>query len=159
MQGSEFTEFSPIFCETDDRWMELQYFSISEYELAKESDLRGQLEFHFNFLEISQFEAVEKVYAERELKLYTRTVSSWDSQCQANQETSKARFFSESNTVISEINDANQRRSGKINRLYEYEKSHMWPLMFQILFISVQAISSILIWGVGCWFDTSDWRY
>ena len=70
----------------------------------------GQLLVHFNENEISQFDAVERVYVARDLKLYARTVSIWNPECQARPETSKARFFDESNTATSAISEANSYR-------------------------------------------------
>ena len=68
----------------------------------------GQLLVHFNENEIWQvYDAVERVYLARDLKLYARPVSVWNPECQARLETSKARFYHESNTVTSAIGEAN----------------------------------------------------
>ena len=92
MDGFEQTNFAPN-CDVDDRWRELQSFTITEYELARQFDLLGQLLLHFSEEEISQFEAVELIYVDRNLKLYVRTVSTWNPECQVRPELSKAQFF------------------------------------------------------------------
>ena len=68
-------------CQVDDRWQEFSDFTISEYDLARSSNLLDQLLVHFNLSDISAYDNLEVVYAARDLKLWTRSTTTWNPEC------------------------------------------------------------------------------
>ena len=105
----------------------------------------GQLLVHFNENEISLFDAVERVYADRDLKLYTRTISTWDPECQARPETSKARFFEEFNTLPKAISDYNFIKGHKVGdaKSLEFTNIFLGPVAWQTLWLAIS-------WLISC---------
>ena len=110
------------------------------------------------------------MYADRDLKLYARTVSSWNPECQARPESSKARFFQESNLITHTISEANSDRIGlllngrnrKGNSLLkkgindEKKKAIAYPWI-QFGFVAFQTFCLSLYWLISCQFETKRW--
>ena len=68
-------------CQVDERWQEFSDFTITEYDLARSSNLLDQLLVHFNLSDISAYDNLEVVYEARDLKLWTRSTTIWNPEC------------------------------------------------------------------------------